>query len=164
MKKTLLPLLLIILPALAATSANAKKPLKTIFSCTTTNGKQLAIYRQGKDYIYSFGRKGRKPELTFRNPKKKVAKESFTANSAIEEGWMLRSIWRETKMIHKGYKYNVIWRVFISSERDWDEAGVEVYKREWNNKHKFFYDGELVAKISCDRRYRFIHNPEVNDF
>ena len=59
---------------------------------------------------------------------------------------------------------NVIWRVFISSERDWDEAGVEVYKREWNNKHKFFYDGELVAKISCDRRYRFIHNPEVNDF
>ena len=158
-------ILLAILTASAGTTVHAKTPpLKTIFSCTTTNGKQLAIYRQGKDYIYSFGRKGRKPELTFRNPKKKVAKESFTAKSAIEEGWMLRSIWRETNMIHKGYKYSVIWRVLISTETDWDEAGVEVYKREWNNKHKFFYDGELVAKISCDRRYRFIHNPEVNDF
>ena len=45
-------LLFIVLSSFACASVYAKPPVKTLFSCTTTNGKQLTMQRQGTEYIY----------------------------------------------------------------------------------------------------------------
>ena len=94
-------LLFIVLSSFACASAYAKPPVKTLFSCTTTNGKQLTVQRQGADYVYSFGRKGR-PELVFRNPKRDVVARSMTTRMSGVGGFG-----SEMNMIHRGYEYSI---------------------------------------------------------
>ena len=96
-------LLFVVLSSFACASAYAKPPVKTLFSCTT-NGKQLTMQRQGADYVYSFGRKGR-PELVFRNSKRQVVSQSYTSAKPSEFG--IGGLWREINMINRGYQYNV---------------------------------------------------------
>ena len=155
-------ILLAILTASIGATVHAKTPppLRTIFLCTTTNGKQLSVYRQGKDYIYSFGRKGQKPELTFRNSRKDVIKESVTSKEAVATGRNEGALWRETNMIHKGYEYTVFWRSPLEGP---DEEGVEVYKLKKNRKYGF-YEYHHVATINCDKRYPFIQHAEWHVF
>ena len=47
-------LLFIVFSSFVCASAYAKPPVKTLFSCTTTNGKQLTMQRQGTDYNIQF--------------------------------------------------------------------------------------------------------------
>ena len=145
MKKTLL----IVVAVLITSAAYAKTPLKIIHSCTTTTGKQLAVYRQGNDYIYSFGRKGRKPELTFRNPKKDVLTRSGNSTKNGTAG-----MWGEMSMENKGYEYNVFWRV--NQDRVHTLSyGVEVSKISEKNNLNY-----SAPEIFCDKRYPIIRNTE----
>ena len=145
MKKTLF----IVVAVLITSAAYAKTPLKIIHSCTTTTGKQLAIYRQGNDYIYSFGRKGRKPELTFRNLKKDVLARSGNSTKNGTSG-----MWGEMLMENKGYEYNVFWRV--NQDRSHTLSyGVEVSKISEKNNLDYH-----VREIFCDKRYPIIRGTE----
>ena len=42
---------------------------ETVFQCTTTNNKQIEVCDAGKTISYSFGKRGRKPELALSVPR-----------------------------------------------------------------------------------------------
>ena len=145
-------LLLIVLSSFACASAYAKPPVKTIYSCTTTNGKQLTVQRQGADYIYSFGRKGR-PELVFRNSKWKVFIRSHNVNGTSPYAKAPGDIRQEMNMINRGYQYNIFFRV--SSEERTVKQGVEVTKLSRINDATY-----SPWILLCDERYPIIDNPD----
>ena len=101
--------------------AEIKKPEAlaiTIFSCTTVNGKQLAIYQKDDNYIYSFGRSNH-PELVFSNPKQDVLERSLDNTKTGSSG-----LWGEKNMINGRYSYSVFWAV-----NKWDNdviVGVDI--------------------------------------
>ncbi|QED92582.1 hypothetical protein [Eikenella exigua] len=101
--------------------AEIKKPEAlaiTVFSCTTVNGKQLAIYQKEDNYIYSFGRPNH-PELVFSNPKQDVLERSLDNTKTGGSG-----LWGEKNMINGRYSYSVFWAV-----NKWDNdviVGVDV--------------------------------------
>ncbi|WP_156503554.1 MULTISPECIES: hypothetical protein [Eikenella] len=144
-------LLLIVLSSLVCSSAYARAPVKTIFSCTTTNGKQLTVQRQGADYVYSFGRKGR-PELVFRNSKRNVVARSITSSMPAAIG--IGGFWSEMNMINRGYEYSVFWRVNNDDEHTITQ-GVEVTKL--NRRNDLRYNSPVIL---CDDRYPIIDNPD----
>ena len=109
-------LLFIVLSSFVCASAYAKQPVKTLFSCTTTNGKQLTVQRQGADYIYSFGRKGH-PELVFRNSKWKVFIRSHNVNGNSPYAKAPGDIRQEMNMINRGYQYNIFLEYPVRSAR-----------------------------------------------
>ena len=141
-------LLFIVLSSFACASAYAKSPVKTIFSCTTTNGKQLTVQRQGADYVYSFGRKGR-PELVFRNPKRDVVARSMTTRMSGVGGFG-----SEMNMIHRGYEYSIFFRV-ANDEEHTIKRGVEITKMSRMNDLTY-----VSPVILCNKRYPIISNPE----
>ena len=145
-------LLFIMLSSFACASAYAKPPVKTLFSCTTTNGKQLTVQRQGADYVYSFGRKGR-PELVFRNSKRQVVSQSYTSAKPSEFG--IGGLWREINMINRGYQYNVFFRMSQNKEHTVTQ-GVEITKLSRIND--LTYSPQVIL---CDARYPVIDNPEA---
>ena len=90
----------------------------TIFSCTTVNGKKLAIYQKDDNYIYSFGRSNH-PELVFSNPKQDVLERSLDNTKTGSSG-----LWGAKNMINGRYSYSVFWAV-----NKWDNdmiVGVDV--------------------------------------
>ncbi|WP_125079994.1 MULTISPECIES: hypothetical protein [unclassified Eikenella] len=101
--------------------AEIKKPEAlaiTVFSCTTVNGKQLAIYQKDDNYIYSFGHPNH-PELVFSNPKQDVLERSLDNTKTGSSG-----LWGEKNMINGRYSYSVFWAV-----NKWDNdmiVGVDV--------------------------------------
>ena len=147
-------LLLIVLSSFACASAYAKPPVKTIYSCTTTNGKQLTVQRQGADYIYSFGRKGR-PELVFRNSKWKVFIRSHNVNGNSPYAKAPGDIRQEMNMINRGYQYNVFFRMSQDKEHTVTQ-GVEITKLSRIND--LTYSPQVIL---CDARYPVIDNPEA---
>ena len=144
-------LLFVVLSSFACASAYAKPPVKTLFSCTTTNGKQLTVQRQGADYVYSFGRKGH-PELVFRNSKRQVVSQSYTSAMPAAKG--TSGFGREMNMIHRGYKYIVFWRVNRDEESTITQ-GVVVTRLSRENDLRYHH-----TVILCDDRYPIIDNPE----
>ena len=139
MKKTL-P---VILSAFVGMTAYAKAPLppdRTIFSCTI-KGKQLTIHRHGSDYIYSFGRKGRKPELTFRNPRKEVAARSSNSTKSHNS-----HMWGEKRMKNGNYEYSIVW--FVDSELDVGHR-LEISRED-----------QYLDEVDCDKRYPVISNTD----
>ncbi|WP_156496249.1 hypothetical protein [Eikenella sp. NML03-A-027] len=100
--------------------AEIKKPEAlaiTVFSCTTVDGKQLAIYQKDDNYN-SFGRPNH-PELVFSNPKQDVLERSLdnTKTGGSE-------LWGEKNMINGRYSYSVFWAV-----NKWDNdviVGVDI--------------------------------------
>ena len=147
-------LLFIVLSSFACASAYAKSPVKTIFSCTTTNGKQLTVQRQGADYIYSFGRKGQ-PELVFRNSKWKVFIRSHNVNGNSPYAKAPGDIRQEMNMINRGYQYNVFFRMSQDKEHTVTQ-GVEITKLSRIND--LTYSAQVIL---CDARYPVIDNPEA---
>ena len=141
-------LLFVVLSSFACASAYAKPPVKTLFSCTTTNGKQLTVQRQGADYVYSFGRKGR-PELAFRNPKRDVVARSMTTRMSGVGGFG-----SEMNMIHRGYEYSIFFRV-ANDEEHTIKRGVEITKMSRMNDLTY-----VSPVILCNKRYPIISNPE----
>ena len=141
-------LLFVVLSSFACASVYAKPPVKTIYSCTTTNGKQLTVQRQGADYVYSFGRKGR-PELVFRNPKRDVVARSMTTRMSGVGGFG-----SEMNMIHRGYEYSIFF-VVLKDEENTVKRGVEVSKLSRIND--LTYRPRIIL---CNKRYPIISNPE----
>ena len=144
-------LLFVVLSSFACASAYAKPPVKTLFSCTTTNGKQLTVQRQGADYIYSFGRKGR-PELVFRNSKRQVVSQSYTSEMPAAQG--TSGMWSIMNMIHRGYEYSIFFRV-ANDEEHTIKRGVEITKMSRMNDLTY-----VSPVILCNKRYPIISNPE----
>ena len=147
-------LLFIVLSSFACASAYAKPPVKTLFSCTTTNGKQLTMQRQGTEYIYSFGRKGQ-PELVFRNSKWKVFIRSHNVNGNSPYAKAPGDIRQEMNMINRGYQYNVFFRMSQDKEHTVTQ-GVEITKLSRIND--LTYSPQVIL---CDARYPVIDNPEA---
>jgi len=147
-------LLFVVLSSFACASAYAKPPVKTLFSCTTTNGKQLTVQRQGADYIYSFGRKGQ-PELVFRNSKWKVFIRSHNVNGNSPYAKAPGDIRQEMNMINRGYQYNVFFRMSQDKEHTVTQ-GVEITKLSRIND--LTYSPQVIL---CDARYPVIDNPEA---
>ena len=143
-------LLFIVLSSFACASAYAKSPIKTIFSCTTTNGKQLTVQRQGADYIYSFGRKGR-PELVFRNSKRQVVSQSYTSEMPAAQG--TSGMWSIMNMIHRGYEYSIFFRV-ANDEEHTITQGVEITKLSRRNDLTYHH-----PNIFCNDRYPITRSP-----
>ncbi|GEM_PF-917778 len=147
-------LLFIVLSSFVCAFAYAKPPAKTLFSCTTTNGKQLTVQRQGADYIYSFGRKGQ-PELVFRNSKWKVFIRSHNVNGNSPYAKAPGDIRQEMNMINRGYQYNVFFRMSQDKEHTVTQ-GVEITKLSRIND--LTYSPQVIL---CDARYPVIDNPEA---
>ena len=144
----------IVLSSFVCAFAYAKPPAKTLFSCTTTNGKQLTVQRQGADYIYSFGRKGQ-PELVFRNSKWKVFIRSHNVNGNSPYAKAPGDIRQEMNMINRGYQYNVFFRMSQDKEHTVTQ-GVEITKLSRIND--LTYSPQVIL---CDARYPVIDNPEA---
>ena len=147
-------LLFIVLSSFVCAFAYAKPPAKTLFSCTTTNGKQLTVQRQGADYIYSFGRKGQ-PELVFRNSKWKVFIRRHNVNGNSPYAKAPGDIRQEMNMINRGYQYNVFFRMSQDKEHTVTQ-GVEITKLSRIND--LTYSPQVIL---CDARYPVIDNPEA---
>ena len=144
-------LLFIVLSSFACASAYAKLPVKTIYSCTTINGKQLTVQRQGADYVYSFGHKGR-PELVFRNSKRQVVSQSYTSAKPSEFG--IGGLWREINLINRGYQYNIFFRMSQNKEHTVTQ-GVEITKLSRRNDLTYHH-----PNIFCNDRYPITGNPD----
>lgn len=114
------------------TYAACERSSKTVFSCTTTNNKQIEVCDAGKTISYAFGKKGRKPELTLSVPR----------DEATTFQWL--GIGRYTNYsvtIPNGkYRYNVYSSHDKSEENEAKafEAGVAVEEGD-----------KLLAKIIC---------------
>ena len=147
-------LLFIVLSSFVCAFAYAKPPAKTLFSCTTTNGKQLTVQRQGADHIYSFGRKGQ-PELVFRNSKWKVFIRSHNVNGNSPYAKAPGDIRQEMNMINQGYQYNIFFRMSQNKEHTVTQ-GVEITKLSRIND--LTYSPQVIL---CDARYPVIDNPEA---
>lgn len=99
----------------------------TVFSCKTSNGKQVDICDAGKNLSYSFGKPG-KPELAFSLPKSKAYKYLWDG--------MTTSEWNEV-YIPRGNTTYVAYQAFHRKERR-SEHGLNV-----------FINQKQVANIRC---------------
>lgn len=105
---------LILLTALSLTMATPAFA-KTLFECTTTNGKQILLTENGDTLTYRFGKKG-KPELNF----------SVSKDEAIYTPW--NGIGRYMNYSLDLPNGDVVYSVFRSADKHTHkvESGVEV--------------------------------------
>lgn len=115
----------------------------TIFSCTTTNRKFVEVCEAGKVIQYTFGRRGKTPELALSAPRNKA--------STFQWPGVGRYI-NYSVTIPNG---NTTYQVFFSADRLTEEheieAGINVE-----------VDGEHVATVDC-KPSSVIHNMEGID-
>ncbi len=104
---------------------------KTLFRCTAQkNGKQIEVCDAGKTINYSFGKPGKKPDLSLSVPR------------ADASTWQWNGVGRYmsyTVNIPNGdYVYRVFWGVDRLTDEHAVEAGVHVEK-----------NGNLLATVDC---------------
>ncbi|WP_020393703.1 hypothetical protein [Thiolinea disciformis] len=94
---------------------------KTLFFCNTkTANKQIELCDAGKTINYSFGKKGKKPELAISIPRAQASTYQWSGVGR----WMSYSV----DVPNNGYVYNVFWGVDRITEEHAIEAGVTVTK------------------------------------
>lgn len=111
--------LLIALTALSTLTIASPAFAKTLFDCTTTNGKQILLTEKGNALNYRFGKKG-KPELTF----------SVSKDEAIYAPW--NGIGRYMNYSLDLPNGNVVYSVFRSADKHSSkvESGVMVHLQD----------------------------------
>lgn len=113
--------------AFAITTANASSTnTNAVFSCTTTNNKQLYVADTGKGFFYRFG-KAKKPELSFN-----VARHQAEFNMGETGRYKGRSL-----SLPRG---NFVYSVFLEydSMEQIFTSGVRVFKND-----------DLIATVPC---------------
>ena len=126
--------IIVIVPVLAALfTANVYaecKNSKTVFSCTTTKGKQIEVCDADKTIDYSFGKAQGKPEISIQVPRDQA--------STFQWAGIGSSISYAVDIPNKNTTYNVFWNADKNSEDHPVEAGVNVLVNK-----------ELVATVNC---------------
>ncbi|MGB0848394.1 MAG: hypothetical protein ACPGSM_16815 [Thiolinea sp.] len=105
---------------------------KTVFSCTTTNHKQIEVCDAGQTISYSFGKIGSKPELALSVPRAKA--------STFQWHGFGRYINYSVTIPNGEYRYNVYTSIdkMEEDEKKGYEAGVTVEKKQ-----------SLLATVIC---------------
>jgi hypothetical protein len=126
--------IIVIMPVLAtlfATNVYAScEGSKTVFSCLTSKGKQIAVCDAGKTIGYSFGKPKGKPEIAV-----KVARNKA---STFQWAGMGSSISYAVDIPNGKTTYNVFWSSDRLSEQHAIEAGVNV-----------LINKKLVTTVNC---------------
>ncbi|MEY4584367.1 MAG: hypothetical protein RJB10_864 [Pseudomonadota bacterium] len=117
------------------TSAFAKCEVggKTIFACTTVNGKYIEVCDLGKSITYTFGRVGKKPEISLNVLRNKVTNIPWSG--------MGRGMVSTVQIPNANTVYEVFFNVnkqLKENEESRSNMGVEVYV---NNKY--------ISTINC---------------
>ncbi|MGV6810343.1 MAG: hypothetical protein ACWA5U_10770 [bacterium] len=103
---------------------------ETLFSCTTTNNKHIEVCDANKTIQYTFGKVGKKPELSVA-----AVRDEVTT-------WQWQGVGRymsySVTVPNGDYKYRVFWGVDRLSPDSAEEAGVDVEK-----------NGKLLATVKC---------------
>lgn len=103
---------------------------KTLFSCTTTKGKQIEVCDAEKTIDYSFGKAQQKPEIAIKVPRDNASTFQWAGVGRTES---------YTIDIPNGKTvYNVFWGVDRLSDEHTVEAGVNV-----------LIDENLVTTVNC---------------
>ena len=124
-------IILVVLPLLFISNAYAQcTGGKTIFSCTTTKGKQIEVCDMGKTINYSFGKKQAKPEIVVQAPRETA--------STYQWSGVGRTMSYAVDIPNGKTSYSIFWGVDRMTEAHSIEAGVNVL----NN-------GNLVATVNC---------------
>lgn len=107
---------------------------ETLFFCNTAKlNKQIEVCDAGKTISYSFGKKGKKPELAIAVPRSQASTFQWQGIGR----WMSYSV----NIPNGAYNYNVFWGVDRLDDKHPIEAGVNVEK-----------SGELVTTIYCQEK------------
>ncbi len=83
---------------LLAVLATGAAQAETLFSCTTTQGKQLQIEAQGDSLHYRYGKTG-KPELEFSQPRQNINNGACSSEGKRHD-WLV--------MTHNGNEYMIM--------------------------------------------------------
>ena len=97
---------------------------KTVFQCTTTNNKQIEVCDAGKTISYSFGKRGKKPELALSIPRHQA--------TTFQWHGIGRYINYSVSIPNGAYTYSVYTSIdkLEENEAKGFEAGVSVEKNE----------------------------------
>ena len=107
---------------------------KTLFFCNTQkSNKQIEVCDTGKTISYSYGKKGKKPELALSVPRAEA--------STFQWHGVGRYISYAVNIPNGDYNYNVFWGVDRLTEKHEIEAGVNVDKQ-----------GKPLATIYCQEK------------
>lgn len=124
-------LTVVIAAAIAPTAwAKCDAGSQTLFSCTTTNGKQIEVCDAKKTIDYSYGRTGSKPELSLRVPRADA--------STYQWQGVGRYMSYSVKLPNGKTEYSVYWGFDRLTEEHAEEAGVNVT-----------VNGKQVATVKC---------------
>ena len=119
---------------LADTASAACSGSKTLFFCNTQKGnKQIEVCDAGKTINYSFGQKGKTPELAISVPRSQVTTYQW-------EGFG-RNIFYSVDIPNGDYVYKVFWSTDRLQEEPSIEAGVNIQKKN-----------KLLAEVYCQEK------------
>lgn len=131
-KLTLCLLLTLALPALADS---------VIFSCNTTNKKNIRLTLQGNNLKYEFGTPGKSPDIAVSVPRSKTNYEPWNGIGS----WMTSSV----TIPNGDYSYQVFYGTNRMSDDHPVEAGVNVLR---GVKQTY------VNRVICSNKSRIVNN------
>lgn len=129
---------------LAATTAHSK----IVFSCTTSQGKQLQVSEQAGKFRYSFGYPNR-PELVFENHRAEAIARSPRWNGVG------RAIWSNLVLQNGQYFYTVYRSIDRMSPAHEEEAGVTISRATADGSYE---NDQYLGQVLCNTRQRIISN------
>lgn len=103
---------------------------KTLFSCTSTKGKQVEVCDSEKTIDYSFGKAKKKPDIAIKVPRDQVSTFQWEGVGSTES--------YAVDIPNDNAVYNVFWGVDRLTDKHPVEAGINV-----------FVDKKLVTTINC---------------
>lgn len=118
--------------------ADGVLPIQVVFMCRTEKGdKEIALFKQGDNFIYQYGSNMGAPELQLVRPSAKVIKEPWPGIG--------RNIWNNITLTNKEYSYTI--RSSYDKMEDKSTSGVSISK---NDAH--------VASVECSTAYSIVDN------
>lgn len=126
---------------LGVARANEILPIQVVLMCTTLKGdKQIALFKQGNNFIYQYGSSMASPELQLVRPSAEVILEPWNGIG--------RYIWNSITIKNKEYSYTV--RASYDKIEDKSFGGVTISKGD-----------TILASVECTTEANFIEQLEV---
>ena len=118
--------------------ADTVPPIQVVFLCTTEkNNKQIALFKQGDNFIYQFGSDMAAPELQLVRPSSKVIKRPWNGIG--------RYVWDNITLNNKEYSYTI--RYSYDKMEDTTLSEVAITK-----------NGDPLSSVKCSSSQNVINN------
>ena len=118
--------------------ADVIPPIQVVFMCRTEKeNKQVALFKQGDNFIYQYGSDMASPELQLVRSSSQVIKEDW--------GGFGRNIWYDITLKNKEYSYTI-------------DSSVDKFENVYRAKVTIAKNDENIASIKCDSSQHVVDN------